>query len=153
MKPSKRIAALSTVLVHRASAIHAQLARERQHLGAIEHEIDTHTNAIAHLRDELVTTLTPSGVVRRNALMRIRGQQAVGRFQIACHQLEVTELEASRNEAREAIAKAQSAATALRRRQKKHEKWMCRMRAQRLLRQDLQMESETMERVGYDHDR
>ncbi|WP_157378895.1 BsaT protein [Burkholderia ubonensis] len=153
MKPFKRIAALTTVLQHRSNVVQAHIARERQALAAIDQEIDLHAQAIARLREELAATLAPSGVLRRTELMRVRGKQAVGRFQIACRQLDIAELEDSRQQARQALAVAQEQAMALVHRQRKHQTWLHGIRTQHQLEQERRVEVETMERVGNEYDR
>ncbi|WP_407973171.1 BsaT protein (plasmid) [Burkholderia pyrrocinia] len=153
MKPSKRIAAFTSVLRHRSNAMRAQMASEQRVLTDIEREMNGHVEAIARLREELAASLTPSGPLHRGVLMRIRGKQAVGRFQIACHRLEIAELEARRSQSEQSLSTSQRAAATLERRQRKHQVWMRQVRKHRLLQQDRRTETDTMERIGYEFNR
>ncbi|WP_175924618.1 hypothetical protein [Burkholderia latens] len=153
MKPYKRIAALTTVLRRRSAAMRTQMAQDRRAMDELERQLKTRAESIATLKEELAAKLTPTGALRRDVLMRMRGRQAVGRYKIACLKLEIAEFESQLRQMEQAFATIKREMVTLERRQNTHEAWVRRVRREDALRQENHTEAEMMERAGYEFNR
>ncbi|AGK51228.1 putative surface presentation of antigens protein [Burkholderia thailandensis MSMB121] len=118
---------LLAVLERRGDALRRQAARERDALAALDRQIAERCATIARLRERLAASAPPKPYAR-SELMRVRGKQAVIRYEIACREIEASDLRERRQAAEQALRGSQAAALALERRRNAHRDWLARRR-------------------------